>query len=90
MHYGFNCGSGSSLIVSENSYHDGKWHKVVFSRMHTIGKLVIDDEIAGEGSSKGATKAMNVEVPYYIGGIPPDLAVNVRTNIKVRIEWNLN
>ena len=51
--------------------------------MHTSGKLVIDNEVVGEGSSKGATKAMNVEPPYYVGGIPPEIAADVRTNIKV-------
>ena len=49
---------------------------------------MIDDEVVGEGASKGATKAMNVEVPYYIGGIPPEIAADVRTNIKVSLSKN--
>jgi hypothetical protein len=85
VHYGFNCGSGSALIMSEKAYHDGQWHTVVFSRVQTNGKLVIDGENAGEGSSKGTTKSMNIVSPYYIGGISPNISSDAKFNIKVRI-----
>lgn len=83
MYYGFNCGSGSSLIMSEKTYNDGQWHSVVFSRIHTNGKLIIDGENAGEGSSKGATKSINIVSPYYIGGISPNISSDAKFNIKV-------
>jgi hypothetical protein len=85
VHYGFNCGSGTALIVSEKAYHDGQWHLVVFSRIHTNGKLIIDNEDVGEGSSKGATKSINILSPYYVGGISPNISNEAKFNIKVRL-----
>jgi hypothetical protein len=85
VHYGFNCGSGALLIVSEKTYNDGQWHSVVFSRMHTNGKLIIDNEDIGEGSSKGATKSINILSPYYVGGISPNISNEAKFNIKVRL-----
>jgi hypothetical protein len=89
VHYGFNCGSGSSLIVSEKTYHDGQWHLVAFSRLHTHGRLIIDSEIAGEGSSKGSTKSINILSPYYFGGISPNISSDAKVNIKVRLSCSL-
>jgi laminin alpha 3/5 len=85
VHYGFNCGSGASLIVSDKTYSDGQWHSVVFSRIHTNGKLIIDSEDVGEGSSKGATKSINVLSPYYVGGISPNISNEAKFNIKVKL-----
>jgi laminin alpha 3/5 len=93
VHYGFNCGSGSALIMSENTYNDGQWHTVVFSRVHTNGKLTIDGEIAAEGSSKGSTKSINILSPYYVGGISPNISSDAKVNIKVQLScillWHL-
>jgi len=83
VHYSFNCGSGSSLIESERTYNDGQWHSVVFSRQHINGTLIIDNEIVGEGLSKGATKSMNIISPYYVGGISPNISSDAKVNMKV-------
>jgi len=83
VHYGFDCGSGSALIVSERTYNDGQWHSVVFSRLHTNGTLTIDNETAGRGWSKGVTKSMNVLSPYYVGGISPNISSYAKSNMKV-------
>jgi hypothetical protein len=85
VHYGFNCGSGAATIMSEKAYHDGQWHSVVFSRIHTNGKLIIDTEVVGEGSSKGGTKSINILSPYYVGGIAPNISNEAKTNIKVSL-----
>jgi laminin alpha 3/5 len=93
VHYGFNCGSGPSLIVSDRTYNDGHWHSVVFSRQHINGSLIIDGETVGQGSSKGSTKSMNIISPYYIGGISPNISSDAKVNIKVRssciLMWQL-
>jgi len=83
VNYDFNCGSGSSMIMSERTFNDGQWHSVVFSRQHTNGILIIDKEIVGQGSSKGSTKTMNIISPYYIGGISPNISSDAKVNIKV-------
>jgi len=83
VHYGFNCGSGSSLIMSERQYNDGQWHSVVFSRKHTDGNLTIDSESVGHDSSKGSKRNMNVFSPFYVGGISPNISNDAKVNIKV-------
>jgi laminin alpha 3/5 len=83
VNYGFNCGSGAVQIASERTYNDGQWHSVTFSRLHTSGNLSIDNEIVGQGSSKGQTKSINILSPYYVGGISPNISSDVKTNIKV-------
>jgi laminin alpha 3/5 len=83
VYYGFNCGSGPSLIVSERTYNDGQWHSVTFSRQHTNGILSIDSEIVGQGSSKGSTKSINILSPYYVGGISQNISSDAKVNIKV-------
>ncbi len=46
--YGFNCGSGSVFIETEDSYDDGDWHRVEFSRQGERGKLFVDGALVGE------------------------------------------
>ncbi len=46
--YGFNCGSGSVFIQTEESFADGEWHRVEFSRQGERGKLFVDGSLEGE------------------------------------------
>ena len=79
MHYGFNCGSGSSQLNSTGAYNDGQWHTLTFSRQQTNGRLTVDDVDKVEGTSKGNTKSINVSPPFFVGGITEKLA-NLTTN----------
>jgi hypothetical protein len=83
VHYGFNCGSGSTLIVSDSTYNDGQWHSATFSLRNTNGILTIDREIVGQGMTKGQLKDMNILSPYYVGGISPNISSDAKVNIKV-------
>ncbi|XP_046389625.1 laminin subunit alpha [Ischnura elegans] len=82
LFYSFNCGSGPALITSEESYNDGQWHSVTFSRLHTQGKLSVDHAEVGEGSSKGNTKALNVLPPFFVGGISEAAGLEAKGNLR--------
>jgi laminin alpha 3/5 len=71
------------MIVSKGMYNDGQWHLVVFNRQHTNGNLTIDNEIVGQGASRGTTKSINVLSPFYVGGISPNISSDAKVNIKV-------
>ncbi|XP_054719477.1 laminin subunit alpha-like [Uloborus diversus] len=79
--YGFNCGSGSAVITSQNQYNDGTWHRVVFSRRGQDGRLVIDDEEVF-GNSVGAASSVNLKSPFFIGGVSEEVAREAKNNLK--------
>lgn len=55
----------------------------MFNRDRQNGTLVVDDVVVAEGSSPGNTQTINVDAPYYVGGISPEVLNNARHNFKV-------
>lgn len=53
-------------------YNDNKWHTVEFSRNGPEGKLVIDGEHVDGGRTIGNTVKVELNIPFYLGGINPD------------------
>lgn len=83
MFHSFNCGSGSANISSERRYDDNEWHTVHFSRFHNKGKLVVDSEDEVHGESAGNTRTMQVQAPFFVGGVSggehyEDVALNLK------------
>lgn len=81
--HSFNCGSGSANISSERRYDDNEWHTVHFSRFHNKGKLVVDSEDEVHGESAGNTRTMQVQAPFFVGGVSggehyEDVALNLK------------
>ncbi|XP_069771812.1 laminin subunit alpha-3-like [Narcine bancroftii] len=58
-------------IRSRARHNDGQWHTVVFSRENNKGKLVIDGLRTRQGNVTSGP-LLNVESPFYLGGIPAD------------------
>uniref|UniRef100_A0A4W3GY82 Laminin subunit alpha 3 n=1 Tax=Callorhinchus milii TaxID=7868 RepID=A0A4W3GY82_CALMI len=56
-------------IKSKAKYNDGQWHTVVFSREGNTGKLVIDG-LRTRQSSITTSSSLEVESPFYLGGLP--------------------
>ena len=83
LHFSFNCGTGPALLVSPGTYNDDQWHTVMFNRDRQNGTLLVDDYVVAEGSSPGNTQTINVDEPYYLGGISPEVLNNARHNFKV-------
>ncbi|GFY37998.1 laminin-like protein epi-1 [Trichonephila inaurata madagascariensis] len=80
--YVFNCGTGTAVITSQNTYNDGTWHRVVFSRQGQEGRLVIDDDEEVRGTSIGSANSVNVKPPFYIGGVTEEVAREAKNNLK--------
>lgn len=57
----------------------------MFNRDRQNGTLVVDDLVVAEGSSPGNTQTINVDMPYYLGGISPEVLNNARHNFKVNL-----
>lgn len=81
LYYSFNCGSGPAHLTANEQLHDGLWHTVEFSRVHTTGSLIVDGIEVATGASSGNTKTLNMEAPFYLGGIDPDYSKQIKNNI---------
>ncbi|CAG0878724.1 unnamed protein product [Darwinula stevensoni] len=82
VYYAFNCGSGAAVLSSERSYSDGKWHEVSFNREENRGILMIDDQTVAEGESQGNTKSINVNPPYFLGGLSQEAQNDSKKNLQ--------
>lgn len=94
VHYKFDCGTGSALLVSERTITDDAWHTVIFKRDGSYGELIVDEDKAEEGYSLGPNTKINVNPPFFVGGVLPEIhsivyATIVRSiSLFARIVWN--
>ena len=61
---------------------DGQWHKVKCFRGDGVAELTVDDE-PNEVQVQGADDTVDTQPPFYVGGIPNDLASKARTIVQV-------
>lgn len=78
----FNCGTGSGLLTTTETYNLGEWHSLEFSRRGQVG-LLYHLATAVQGSSQGTTSSINVRAPIYFGGLPRNLSSQVKANFRV-------
>jgi len=83
VYYKFDCGSGPALLVSNKTINDNQWHNVIFKRQGNYGQLIVDEEKV-TGYSLGRTTAININPPFFVGGILPEISNIVNTNI---VRW---
>ena len=57
--------------------------QAVFSRDNRDGKLEVDDVEEGTGTTSGAATSINIQQPFYVGGIPPAITEEASTNLQV-------
>ncbi len=57
---------------------------MIFWRRQLRGRLVIDEEEAGEARSTGQQKSSNVNSNYFIGGLPEAISTLASANMEVR------
>ncbi|KAK2708492.1 hypothetical protein QYM36_014189 [Artemia franciscana] len=82
IHYSFNCGSGAGHLASPLDYADGDWHMVTFSREAQNGTLIVDGDLVAEGMSRGNTRSINIDPPFFVGGISPEAVDFAKGNMK--------
>ncbi|XP_021350179.1 laminin subunit alpha-like isoform X1 [Mizuhopecten yessoensis] len=78
----FNCGTGTGRILSFRAYNDGQWHTMKFARNLKRGELEIDGEKNGVATSSGFTRSLNEKPPYYLGGLPMEVAKKASKNLE--------
>lgn len=83
VHYVFDCGSGRALLVSEKKINDNEWHIVIFKRESNYGSLTVDEEDPVSGYSLGESRTINVNPPFFVGGVLPEISSIVYTNIGI-------
>ncbi|XP_070151389.1 laminin subunit alpha [Polyergus mexicanus] len=88
VHYIFNCGSGSALLESNKKINDNEWHIVVFKRQGNYGSLTVDEEDPVTGYSLGDATTINVNPPFFVGGVLPEIASIAYTNIGINRTFN--
>ncbi|EGI60824.1 PREDICTED: laminin subunit alpha [Acromyrmex echinatior] len=81
VHYKFDCGSGPALLVSDKMINNNQWHIIIFKRDGNYGQLIVDDEEAVTAYSLGHTTAINVNPPFFVGGVLPEISNIAYTNI---------
>lgn len=83
LYHAFNCGSGSANISSKYEYNNNEWHTVLFTRNHSKGRLLINDEDDSFGESTGTTRMMAVQAPFSFGGVANELIEDSYLNMKM-------
>ena len=79
MEFKYDLGSGQALTLRSNvQVRLGHWHRLVAKRYNRDGFLSLDGTDKVTGSSVGSIKTLNVDQLGFIGGINPELALDVR------------
>lgn len=61
--------------------NNNQWHIIIFKRDGNYGQLIVDDEEAVTGYSLGHTIAININPPFFVGGVLPEISSIAYTNI---------
>ncbi|KAK3918799.1 Agrin [Frankliniella fusca] len=61
---------------SEEVVEPGVWHSVRISRTDRAGSLQLDNGTVVRGLSGAPLNELNLDLPLYVGGVPPSLEVN--------------
>lgn len=77
----FNGGGSTAVLKSEKKYNDDSWHRVIFSRNLAHGKLVIDDVDVISGESPTPTPKIDMNPPYFLGGVSPEKYSVLQANL---------
>ncbi|XP_059489147.1 agrin-like isoform X3 [Neocloeon triangulifer] len=70
VQFKFDLGSGSANITSPTSVTLNEWHMIRVSRVDKEGTLQVDNDTIVKGSSGPPLNELNLELPFYIGGVP--------------------
>ncbi|XP_073808036.1 pikachurin isoform X4 [Danio rerio] len=70
VEFRFDCGSGATVIRSEEAIAMNVWHELRVSRTAKNGILQVDNQRPVEGMAEGAFTQIKCSSPLYIGGVP--------------------
>lgn len=64
--FSFNAGTGAALMRSERPYNNGQWHSAQVERSEEYGILSIDGFPVANGTGKGESNHIDLQVRKYI------------------------
>ncbi|XP_014485447.1 PREDICTED: laminin subunit alpha isoform X2 [Dinoponera quadriceps] len=88
VHYKFDCGSGMISLMNEKKINDDQWHFVIFTKNGKYGQLIVDEEAIVEGYSQGNSTIIDVNSPFFIGGVLPQMSSTAHINIGLNKTFN--
>lgn len=68
-------------MVNDKKINDDEWHIIVFKRQGKYGSLTVDEENPVTGYSLGDATTINVNPPFFVGGILPEISSIAYANI---------
>uniref|UniRef100_A0A8R1I6V3 Laminin-like protein epi-1 n=2 Tax=Caenorhabditis japonica TaxID=281687 RepID=A0A8R1I6V3_CAEJA len=76
----YDTGSGQVVIKSDKSIIDGRWHSIKVSRRGKSAHLIVDDDsYESEGAANQNEDLIETSPPFFVGGVPSDMAGFART-----------
>ncbi|CAI2351123.1 unnamed protein product [Caenorhabditis sp. 36 PRJEB53466] len=76
----YDTGSGQVIIKSDKSIIDGRWHSIKVSRRGKSAHLIVDDDsYESEGAANQNEDLIETQPPFFVGGVPFELAGFTRT-----------
>ncbi|KAL4660850.1 pikachurin-like isoform X1 [Arapaima gigas] len=70
LEFRFDCGTGATVIRSEEPVSLNAWHEVRASRTARRGILQVDEQQPTQGMAEGPFTQIQCSTPLYVGGVP--------------------
>lgn len=67
-------------LTNDKKINDNQWHVVTFTRDGKYGQLIVDEEKV-EGYSEGNSTTIDVNPPFFVGGVLPQMSGTAHINI---------
>lgn len=75
------------VITSKNTYNDDAWHMIEVNRDQSFSKLAVDQNDISDSSQK--VNVLEINLPFYVGGLSPDSYNQVQANLVSILFWVL-
>ncbi|XP_071799279.1 pikachurin-like [Asterias amurensis] len=69
LKWSFNLGSGAVSVLTNKTFNDGDWHKVIIQRNKASGTIVVDKGEGHMASAPGAMKSLDINNGIFLGGM---------------------
>ena len=84
--YRFDTGSGPAVVRSVEQVRPDTWHEVRVTRRLRAGTLALDSSPPVAAESPGTTRGLNIQTPFYFGGLDTDQFQPVAGRVGVAAE----
>lgn len=68
-------------LMNDRKINDNQWHVAIFTRDGKHGQLIVDEDEVVEGYSQGNSTTIDVNPPFFVGGVLPQMSSTAHINI---------